>query len=408
MPSKPKLLVLSHFLPFPPHGGAAIRTYNLLKGLAESFDITLVAVSRFAHQATQFDVDCAVAGCGAIAKRVCVIREDRPTVRRQVSAHLLSLVSLRPYTDFQSPFSSLRATVKKLMAEEHFDLFHVDAIDLAPLLALLPPDRTVLNHHNVESELLQRRAAIKGGAIRLLITLQSKLVDRQERTVVPAVALNVAVSKRDAVHFDSLGSAIPTVVAPNGADTDYFQPSTHEVTGREVVFVGGLSWFPNRDALEFYCDEILPFIKKRHPDLITTWVGKATDEDLRNPRFLGVTLTGYVEDVREYVARARCILVPLRVGGGTRLKILEAWAQGKAVVSTTVGCEGLAAENGSNIAIADSALAFANAVEAMLADESPHAAIGAAARTTVESQYSWRMISKDLARAYNALANRYR
>lgn len=326
-------------------------------------------------------------------------------VRRQVYAHLVSLVSQRPHTDFQSPFGALRATIQKLMGEEHFDLFHVDAIDLAPLLALFPANRTVLNHHNVESELLQRRATMKSGAIRLLIALQSKLVDRQERTVVPAVALNVAVSKRDAVHFDSLGSATPTVVAPNGADTAYFQPTTQEASGKEVVFVGGLSWFPNRDALEFYCDEILPIIKQRFPDLITTWVGKATDEDLRNPRFSGVTLTGYVEDVREYVARARCILVPLRVGGGTRLKILEAWAQGKAVVSTTVGCEGLAAENGRNIVIADSAQAFANAVELMLEDESPHATIGAAARTTVESQYSWRMISKDLARAYNAIVH---
>src|SRR5439155_598375 len=134
-----------------------------------------------------------------------------------------------------------------------------------------------------------------------------------------------------------------------------------------LVFVGELTWFPNRDALEYFSDEILPKVRAIHGGTPVRWVGRASEEVRRQYRDrAGVELTGYVPDVRPYVRDAACYVVPLRVGGGTRLKILEAWAMGKAVVSTAVGCEGLAAHEDRNILIRDDPEDFAQAVRAVL------------------------------------------
>jgi glycosyltransferase involved in cell wall biosynthesis len=171
------------------------------------------------------------------------------------------------------------------------------------------------------------------------------------------------------------------------------------------VFVGATSWFPNRDALQYFCDAILPRVRAAGELATVRWVGGGPSDEARRHSLhrYGVELTGYVPDVRPYVRDAACYVVPLRVGGGTRLKILDAWAMGKAVVSTSVGCEGLAAEDGRNILIRDDPASFAQAVCAVLQDGPLRRRLGVEGRRTVERLYSWEGIGESMLTLYDGL-----
>jgi glycosyltransferase involved in cell wall biosynthesis len=168
-----------------------------------------------------------------------------------------------------------------------------------------------------------------------------------------------------------------------------------------LVFVGGYSWYPNRDAMAYFGKTILPLVRRRYPDLSVTWVGRAPDAVKRDfENLYGIRLTGYVDDVRPVVSGAACYVVPLRVGGGTRLKILDAWAMGKAVVSTSIGCEGLDARDGENILIRDTPESFAEAVDAVLKDDDLRTRLERNARATAESVYDWSVIGGPMLREY--------
>jgi glycosyltransferase involved in cell wall biosynthesis len=167
-----------------------------------------------------------------------------------------------------------------------------------------------------------------------------------------------------------------------------------------------MSWFPNADALEFFDEEILPLVRARDEKMTVTWVGRAKPEVIARYATRGIQLTGHVDDIRPYVAKAACYVVPLRIGGGTRLKILDAWAMGKAVVSTSVGCEGLEAVDGQNILIRDDPAAFAAAVTTVLRDAGLRTALERNARVTAEQRYSWDVIGETMRRLYGEVLAR--
>ena len=173
-----------------------------------------------------------------------------------------------------------------------------------------------------------------------------------------------------------------------------------------MVFVGGTNWFPNRDALDFFCEQILPHVQAGGAHVPARWVGSASAEQRRSYRErYGVELTGYVDDVRPFMRDAACHIVPLRAGGGTRLKILNAWAMGMAVVSTSIGCEGLAVVDGENILIRDDPRDFANAVLEVLESEALRRRLGERGRATTERLYSWDVIGQDMIETYLRVAH---
>jgi glycosyltransferase involved in cell wall biosynthesis len=274
----------------------------------------------------------------------------------------------------------------------------MDSLDLAFCLPLLPLTRVVCGHHNVESSLLQRRSDVEEpGLRRAYIRYQARLMEREERRWCPAVRLNVMVSAADAKLLIGIAPGSSATVVPNGVDTHQYRPEPPG--GQGLVFVGGTGWFPNRDALHYFATEILPLIRER-TDVPVVWVGHADDSARMVARRAGITMTGYVEDIRPSVHAAGCFVVPLRVGGGTRLKILDAWAMGRAVVSTSIGCEGLAAVDGKNIMIRDDPQSFATAVVQILENPDLQQALGRSARDTAESNYSWDAIGRDMLRQY--------
>lgn len=402
---RPKLLFLCQTLPFPPDGGVSIRTYNVMRLLAREFDITALCFYRIGDRLTPEDVARSVEGLRSLAHVDAFAIPQEHSRTRLIWDHARSLLSRRPYTLYAYESSVFLRRLRQLLTTEHFDLVHMDSMDLSRYLPVVSAIPVVCVHHNVESSLLSRRAKTASWPISAYLGVQAALTRHEERIWCPKVGLNVTVSRADADELERLAPSARFAVVPNGVDTQRFRPRQKagvEETG--VVFVGGYGWQPNRDAMEFYCDSVLPRIRSRGVAPITTWVGRASEEVQRNYEIQwGVRLTGYVDDIRPIVLAAACYVAPLRAGGGTRLKILDAWAMGKAVVSTTVGCEGLEAVDGKNIIVRDDPEEFAKAVVRILSDPAERRAIGQEARRTAEDLYDWEVIGRSMLPRYRAL-----
>jgi len=388
-------------LPYPPDGGASIRTYNVLRLLSRTFEVTALCFYRWKPGYVKHDVGAAVRALSEFAEvEAFPIPQEHSRLRR-FRDHLLSTASRRVYTYFTFESKPYEKTLSDLLQERCFDLVHVDSLDLSYYFHLLDGNIPVVcTHHDVQSLLLARRAARQTSLFMgAYLRLQSRLMEREEQRWCPRLSLNVAVSELDCQRLGKAAPGSRCTVVPNGVDTEYFRPGGGTEEG--IVSVGGTSWFPNRDGLLYYTDEIAPLIQTLAPGVKTIWVGRANDDDIRAFGDVhGVQLTGYVEDVRPYICDAACYVVPLRVGGGTRVKILDAWSMGKAVVSTSLGCEGLDARDGENILVADTPTDFADAVRRVLEDPELRRGLGANARRTVQEQYSWDVIGEGLNRAY--------
>lgn len=395
-----RLLFMCQTLPYPPDGGVAIRSYNILRLLGRRYDVTALT---FYRKATAVDIPSSIA---ALRQVVSVVEafpiEQEYSVARRLRDHTLSTVRRRVYTVYAYWSAAYANRLRDLIRSERFDLVHVDSLDLSGYLPLLHNNAVICTHHNIESQLLMRRSIVEAHALRSrYLRMQAVLMAREERKWSRRVPLNVVVSPEDKAELQRLAPDARVTVVPNGVDIGKFQPV--DAPSHGIVFVGGMTWFPNKDALDYFAGDILPLIRAAGCADRATWVGRALAGSTDTYRALGVTLTGYVEDIRPYVAAAACYVVPLRVGGGTRLKILDAWAMGKAVVSTSVGCEGLEARDGWNILIRDTPEQFANAVMRVLEDPRLRDHLGKNARLTAERTYSWEVIGEHMYAEYEAV-----
>jgi glycosyltransferase involved in cell wall biosynthesis len=189
----------------------------------------------------------------------------------------------------------------------------------------------------------------------------------------------------------------PVHVVQTGVDTEYFRPQGSDPSAPHLVFTGSMDWLPNEDGMVYFVKEILPRIRARIPAATLSIIGRAPTPAVRRlaERDAGITVTGRVDDVRPHVAAGVVYIVPLRIGGGTRLKIFEAMSMGKAVVSTTVGAEGLPVSHGRDIAIADDPQAFADAVVALIQDPDARHRYESHARRLVVERFDWSSAAQD-------------
>jgi polysaccharide biosynthesis protein PslH len=402
----PRLLFLCQTLPYPPDGGVWIRTYHVLKLLSRAFDITALCFERARSSGSDTD-GAAAAGPAALGRfadvEVFTIPQKHSRLRFAWD-HLRSAASGRVYTTYLYDSRPFRTRLSQLLRSNAFDLVHLDSLDLAAYLPICGARPVVCVHHDIESSLLRRRAALESNRWRgAYMRFQAALMDEVERRWCGRIDLNVTVSDHDETLLRQSIPDAHIAVVPNGVDIDEFHPADGAASG--IAYVGGTNPFPNLDALNFFCDEILPHVRGRSPDLPVRWIGRASAVQQQHYRErFGVELTGYVEDARSAMAAAACHIVPLRTGGGTRLKILNAWAMGKPVVSTSIGCEGLRAVDGDNILIRDDPKAFASAIVSVLQDESLGSRLGQRGRTTVERHYSWDVVGEHMIDRYLALA----
>ncbi|HVH09430.1 MAG TPA: glycosyltransferase family 4 protein [Gemmatimonadales bacterium] len=410
MPARPRLLFLTQSLPFPPHTGVAGRNFNILKQLGVEFDVDLVAFSRVNHQV---DGAARERARDALRRVVAGVAEPTPipsehSVARKFWDHARSVMTGRAYTYYEYDSPSFASRLRTVLRTRTPELVHVDSLDLHRWLPELPPVPIACTHHNIESDLLRRQARwFDRAPLRRYLLFQANRIEQLERDLCPRFALNVMMSDLDAQRLLARASGAVTAVVPNGTDTAYYEPRhTASVPGR-VVFVGPTYSYANWDAVEFLLQEIWPRIRATDRSTSLQLIGRAAPPDqARYDAEPGVTALGYVPDMRPPVSEARCCVVPIRIGGGTRLKILDAWAMGKAVVSTSIGCEGLEVVEGENILVRDAPDAFAEAVLEVLRDAALRTRLERAARRTAVETYSWSVVGQRIRSAYNELLSR--
>lgn len=404
MTRRPRLLFLCQTLPYPPDGGVWIRTYHVLRLLSQAFDITALCFERAGTAGAGVDVAGSLAALARFADVEVFALPQKHSRWRWGWDHLRSILLRRVYTTYLYESPRFERRLAEHLRTKAFDLVHLDSLDLARYLPACAGLPVVCVHHDVESDLLQRRADVDPvWWRRWYLAFQSRRMRVVERRASARIVLNVTVSEHDRLRLQRIAPAARVIVVPNGVDVAEFQPS-HEA-GAGVAFVGGAHPAPNRDALEFFCSEILPQLRDRCGPVPVRWIGRASAAEQQH--FLArhdVTLTGYVDDVRPFMQSAACHIVPLRIGGGTRLKILTAWAMGKAVVSTSIGCEGLAAVDGENILIRDDPQSFAVAVADVLAFETLRDHLGAHGRDTARRLYDWDAVGRGLIDTYLRVA----
>lgn len=387
--------------PFPLDSGGRIRTFHLLRQITRVHAVTLVTATDGPRS------EAALASLResipAITVRVARVPSQTTRLARVVRA-ARSPIDRLPYTWAAYRDPRFRATLAAALRAEAHDLLHCDHIQVAHALAGLERPPAVLNAHNVESVLARRVAETERAPWkRRLIAWQCGRIIRAEIAAHRLVQRSIVVSDVDGAELERMAPGLSISLVPNGVDVEWFAAGRGSADPHTMAFVGAMDWLPNVDAAQFFVRDVFPRIRARIPNAQVWIVGRHPSPALARACAVdGVHLTGTVDDVRPHVARARLIVVPLRIGGGTRLKILEAWAMGKAVLSTSVGAEGLPATDGANIELADTPEDLAARAVAVLGDAARAARLGVEGRRVVAAHFSWPRVAERLLDAYEA------
>ena len=386
--AKLKVLFFSQRFPYPLDTGGKIRTAKLLEKLKDVFDITLVSNMESAKDDPYLDQ----------VKSLCA--EFHPVPWRETTRYTLrfylklfrAMFSRYPFTVFSDYSRALEEKIEGLVASRRFDLLICDFLQPSLNFRNLHGRCTLLFQHNVESMIVKRHfEAAKDPVSRVFWWLQWAKMRRYERNACARFSAVIAVSDKDKEILEREFDGKNVSSIPTGVDTTYFTPSQEPYERDTLVFTGSMDWLPNEDAILFFAREILPKIKTRIPGVKISIVGRSP-----SPHFIKtmreypeIDVVGWVDDVRPMIKRHAAYIIPLRIGGGTRIKAYEAMAMGKAVISTSIGVEGLPLTPGVNVVIADDPESFARAVIGVLMDAVTRTRLEKEARAFVLQNVSW-------------------
>ncbi len=375
----------------PLDSGGKIRSYHILKELARKHEITLYTYyaehPNDAHPTLE----------SLFARVLC--RPLRIAPPRSLSDSLdyaRHFFSSYPHimTRFYRP--SILKEVRKLVQSERYDSIICDFLIPARIIPWELSCPKVLFTHNVEAAIYRRQyETVRNPIWKTAAWREYRVTERAEQRYLRRADHVLTVSDADRDTFARTIDRSKITTIPTGVDVEYFQPQTGACQPNTLVFTGSMDWLPNEDAIVFFANQILPRIRREIRDISVLIVGRRP-----SPKLLALAasdrrmrVTGTVEDVRPYIQQGSVYIVPLRIGGGTRLKIFEAMAMAKAIVSTSIGAEGLPVKHGVNIRIADSAEEFARSITSLLRDPAERSKLGGAARQLVEQEYSWATVA---------------
>jgi glycosyltransferase involved in cell wall biosynthesis len=386
-----KILWVSPFFLHPTTRGGQIRTLKMMEHLHRWHEIHFVAFERPGEPE-------GLRRSSEYSSRAYAIPHgvpNRGSPRFLVQA-ARNLFSAMPLAVSRYCSSHMRRKIDELMATQNFDRIVCDFLFVAPNLGAL--DRSVLFEHNVETNIWQRHLEnASNPLIRTFFSIQAKRMFEYEGAVCRQSAHVIAVSGTDALRFREMFGISRVSAVPTGVDVDYFKPGpVGDVPVADLVFVGSMDWLPNVDGVLYFSREILPLIRRHKPDCTLAVVGRNPAREiveLENPDS-GIRVTGTVADIRPYFWNSSISIVPLRIGGGTRLKIFEAMAAGVPVVSTSIGAEGLPVSSGEDCYISDSPRDFADRCLELLGDAQLRSRIASAGSQLVSSRCSWEAASR--------------
>jgi len=400
-----QILWLKSELLHPLDKGGKIRTYQMLKHLKREHQITYLSFLK------PDDPISAIDESSEYCHRLVTVpwRETRKSGGRFYYDLSSSLLSSLPYAIWKYQSKEMRSAVELEMLEQDYDVIVCDFLAPSVNITSNPNCPAVLFQHNVESTIWRRHYETQDNPIkRAFLKDQWRRMLRYEREICREFDAVVAVSELDRERMRSEFGLSRVYDVPTGVDTGYFCPRSGDSIPFELVFTGSMDWAPNEDAILFFSEHILPLISRAIPECSLTVVGRNPGSALlqvarSNPR---IRVVGRVEDVRDYMSRAAAYVVPMRIGGGTRLKIYEAMAMGKPVVSTSVGAEGLPVRDGHELLIADRPDEFALAVIRLLNDALFANQLGERARKLVCEHFGWDHAANSFAAICEKLAGR--
>ena len=408
------ILFVSATIPYPTIDGGRIRVLNLVSRLCQIHEVTFLTfiTSSADEQGAAYLREMGMEVVG-------IRRPEQKSGSRALNAFaalvglLKSSIQRKPLTVAKYYSVEMVEALERLLRSRRFHIVHFEMLHTGQLLLELRSEgensyATVLGEQNIDSRIWRRLATEESNLLKKLIfRSQYRRFVSYESRICHRFDICLCVSEEDGRELKSRCPEAAIEVVPNGVDTDYFRP---EESGEEeecLVFTGSMDWQPNEDAVVYFCDQILPLIQAELPEIKFLIVGSNPgDRVLRLSEIRGVTVTGWVEDVRPYISDAGVFIVPLRIGGGTRLKILQALAMEKAVISTSIGCEGLNLRPGEHILVADEPRQFADETVQLIRDRSLRRRLGENGKTFVQERYDWDVIVKKLELVYRNLSHK--
>ena len=391
-----RILILTPSLPYPPIWGFGIRVYQFVRLLARRHEVSLLTYE-------EEDEADKVAALQRLGVTIHTVPRAKTT---ESSKRLAQLGSVFALTSFQrrSLYSlAMQATLDELSSRAPFDVIQIESSQLAGF-RFDPRSITVLDEHNIEYELLYRMYQTERSAVRRFYNwVEFRKFRKEEIDTWRTVSGCVMTSGREHVIVESTIPGKPCIVGPNAVDPKYFAPPSQRKTRPAMVMTGVMHYRPNVDGALYFIREILPLIVRSRPDAVFYAVGAGAPDELKRLAGANVVVTDTVPDVRPYVHDAPVFVVPLRMGGGTRLKVLEGLSMERAVVSTSVGCEGIDVVDEQHLLVADDPAEFANAVLRLFADESLAVTLGRQGRDLVQRRYTWESVTERLEAFYHEL-----
>lgn len=409
-----KILWLSHLIPFPPKGGVLQRSFNMIREVGKYHDITLVAFNQNDFLTASLpDVGNPL----ELAKKellkivdsihVCDIPENSIPAGRYLVA-LKALLSRQAYNMVWLRSDSSYRLVKDLVMDNYFDVVHLDTISLCIFSGLFKDVPVVLNHHNFESEMLRSRAQREASWIKSrYYQLEADRLLKSENEYCQKVDLNLTCSDDDAELMKKMTVRDNFLPIPNGVDTSYFYPNhSVQIHDKSIVIVGGLSWYPNKEAVEYFIREIWPLIKTQIPGVTVDIVGRGPTREMLSLAEIDerVFVHGFVDDVREYLWRSHFYLCPIRTGGGTKLKILDALATGSCIIADPFSCKGIEVTDGKNVLFAKYPQDYVDQLKRLIDDPECQSRLRQSGPKLIRELYSYNRIGKEYSDALLGLA----
>jgi len=389
-----KILMLTPYLPFPLHSGGQIRSYNLLKNLSKKHQVTLFSFIRSDSEKKHLQ---------ELTKYCYKVKVFK---RRQAwDPRNILLSGFTPYPFLVSIYlsRSVKQAIETELTQQKYDLIHAETFYVMPNLPLHIPVPTLLVEQTIEYLVYQHFVKnTKLAVLKPLLHLDVLKIKLWEKYFWEKATRLIAMSETDKAIMQKTVKDKKVDVVANGIDTHFFQ-KTRRLTSKKplVLFVGNFKWLPNRDAAKFLVEEIWPHIKSRLPQAKLSIVGRNPTREIFKLQQADITVNGQVEDIRTALSSASVLLAPIRNGRGTKYKVLEAMASGVPVVTTKLGIEGI--KDSHSVLVAESAVNLAKQALKILTDQSFAQRLASKAKTIVNQQYNWSVISQELDNIYKQL-----
>lgn len=398
-----RILFITDVMPYPVVSGNRLRVYHLCRQLARSHEVWLVSSVSSPQETESEAVEHMRTFCHEV---ITVVRDQKSKLQHMPGLLRFALAGRPPELKFEY-CENLAREIHHLTAERDFDIVHVEPSYLACYREALAParrHRVVLGYHNVDFRLYRLVAQVeKDPLTKMRAYVHSAWMRHWEPRYAENFDQRVVCSEVDRQLLLDANPRLNVTVCPNGVDTEEYQPLPEDNDRPTILYIGSMNYAPCADGAVLLCQQILPFIESKVPEVELWIVGRNPPERVRRLERDNVHVTGFVDDIMPYYRRSTVCVVPLRAGSGTRLKVLEAMALGRAMVSTSIGCEGIDLVDGEHIFIADDVHDFAEKTLKLLTDAQLRRDMVASARRLAAEKYDWRVLVEGLIQTYERL-----